>query len=167
MRFVLILAIVAGASFQQLPRNLPANNPVTDATRIDHGYRNPWMGTRLTVIVFVEPDCQACTESLGFYRRLTALPGLDGKSGRLVVMTTRALWPVKQALDEAKPPLKYHSIVTLPEDGRFRLVEFPTIAVFDGASKTIGRWTRRLSSAQEQDVVAAISKVTRSFGGNR
>ena len=167
MHFVLLLAIVASVSFQQLPPNLPANNPVTDPARIDYGYRNPWMGTSLTVIVFVEPACQPCMDSVGFYRRLAGMPALDGKAGRLVVMTTSGLWPVKRSLDEGAQPLKYHAIVTTPEDGRFRLIDFPTVAVFDGASRPMGRWQGRLTSAQEQEVVAAVSSVMRNIGRKR
>lgn len=116
------------------------------------------------VVVFAAERCPDCRTAIPFYRKLMALPRMDGKVRRLVIVAMDGLWPVKEILDPAK--LEPHRLTSGPYPGQKLpdVTKAPTVLLLDRAGKTIGKWEGALSAAQQEEIVQAVSKSTSGRG---
>src|SRR5687768_414674 len=51
------------------------------------------LGKASTVIIVFATDCKPCLQALPFYKKLMALPGMDGVERRMNMMTTDGALP--------------------------------------------------------------------------
>jgi hypothetical protein len=119
------------------------------------------LGTEATVVVaFASDRCPECRNAIPFYKRLLALPRMDGKTRRLIIVATDGLWPVKDVLDPQK--LEPNRLTSGPYPGRTLpgVTKTPAVMLLDPRGKTVGIWEGALSSAQQEAIVAAINKLT-------
>jgi hypothetical protein len=168
-RMVLMLAaacVLCSEAAAQTKRPLP--KPPDDPYSKPYDIKGLGLGTESTVVVaFASERCAPCTQLIPFYKRLLALPRMNGKVRRLVVVAVDGLWPVKLILDPHK--FEPHRLTSGPYPAQ-RLpgvTATPSLLLLDGAGKTVGKWEGGLSAAQQEDVIAAINKVTPSRGGRR
>ena len=114
---------------------------------------NVGMGSEATVLVVLDLDCQPCLESMPFYKKLLALPRMDGFKRRVVVLSKRGVVPIARMLDQQG--FKPHKLTSGPAAVR-EVETAPTVVVIGPNGKRRGAWTGRLTAAQEAEVFAAI-----------
>ncbi|MDQ3068835.1 MAG: hypothetical protein M3R55_03790 [Acidobacteriota bacterium] len=145
----LLLAVAGGA--QQPKKKLPKPPPMPTS----YDVKGLGLGKLSTVVVAMASDCKACLDAVPFYKTLLALPGMDGKARRLVVVAMDGVWPVKFKTDAAK--FTPHRLTSGPYPG----LDFPgvrrapTIVVLDAAGKQRGAWAGPLTPEQQKAVIAA------------
>lgn len=166
----LLIALVFIGSGQQRPPldKLPPTARVTDKARPDFGYMRPWAGSEVTVVVVYSVDCPACGSSVPFYKRLATAPGIDGKTGRFVVLTQGGVMPVTSEIEGHPEGFRLGTVAAYPADDRFGVREFPTLLIFDGRWKRRGEWRGRLTPQQEAAALATVKTILgESKGGRR
>lgn len=160
---LVLLALVAGEAAAQGKPPLPP--PPRDPHAGPYDMKGLGLGTEATVIVtFASEDCAPCVQAIPFYKRLLALPRMDGKARRFIVVAVDGLWPVKDVL--APHAFEPHRLTTGPYPAR-RLpgvVRTPALLLLDRAGRTIRVWEGPLSSAQQQEIIAAINRLTPGKG---
>ena len=109
------------------------------------------LGTDRTVLVLITPDC--CLGAISFYKTLLALPQMDGKARRLVILARDGVMPVGRVLDSAN--FKPHLLTSGPA-AVHEIRDAPTVIVLDPAGKRIGTWTGTLTQSQQGEILAAI-----------
>jgi len=119
------------------------------------------LGSEITVLVVVEPDCARCRDSIPFYKRLIALPRMDGKVRRLVVIGRKGVIPVQDMLQAAS--FKPHRLTSGPREPVAAIKEVPTIILLDANGKRMSMWTGVLTQQQEEQVVSAIRATSGTY----
>lgn len=109
------------------------------------------LGTDRTVLVLITPDC--CLEAISFYKTLLALPQMDGKVRRLVVLARDGVMPVGRVLDNAT--FKPHLLSSGPVEVD-NIRDVPTVIVLDPGGKRIGTWTGKLTQSSQEEILVAI-----------
>jgi hypothetical protein len=135
---------VLSARSQQIP---PGADPLVSST--------VGLGKEATVLIVISPDCQPCLESIAFYKKLLALPRMDGTARRLVILAQNGVIPVKRLLDEQN--FKPHGLTSGPA-ATHEIQDLPTLIVLDPSGKRRGNWTGKLTAKQEAEVLASIGK---------
>lgn len=150
---VVWLLLVALADAQQKPKKLLKQPPKPTS----YDARSVGLGKLSTVVVIMASGCKACFDAVPFYKRLLALPGMDGKARRLVVVAMDGVWPVKYKTDAVQ--FTPHRLTSGPYPGlNFPGVkEAPTIVVLDAAGKQRGAWAGPLTAEQQKAVIAAAT----------
>lgn len=157
------LMLVAAEQAKPPAPAAPANQPagIYDVKRLG-------LGTAFTVVVaFAAENCAPCRQSIPFYKTLLSLPRMDGKAGRLVVVATDGVWPVKNILDPNK--LEPHRLTSGPYPAR-RLpgvTAAPTVVLIDRTGTTVGKWEGPLSAGDQEAIVKAINRLGASKGRQR
>lgn len=123
------------------------------------------LGSEATVIVaFAAERCPECRRAVPFLRRLLALPRMDGKVRRLIVVATDGVWPVKDLLD----PLKFepHRLTSGPYPVRSLpgVTRTPAVLLLDPAGRIVGKWEGELSRPQEAEIVKALDALASMKG---
>ncbi|MDQ3068840.1 MAG: thioredoxin family protein [Acidobacteriota bacterium] len=137
----------------------PQAAPVMPRTNADAPYSlkgKKFLGRRLSVMVVFATECKPCVESIPFYKRLTELPVLDGKERKLIIFSQGGVWPVRDII-QAHPQKFEHNTISFPTTRRFDIKGVPTVLLINAAGDRIGEWPGKLSPAQEQRVIAAIT----------
>lgn len=150
---VVWLLLVALGAAQQKPKKLLKQPPKPTS----YDVRNLGLGKLSTVVVVMASTCKACFDSVPFYTRLLALPGMDGKARRLVVVAMDGVWPVKFKTDAMQ--FTPHRLTSGPYPGlNFPGVkDAPTIVVLDAAGRQRGVWAGLLTAEQQKAVIAAAT----------
>jgi hypothetical protein len=113
------------------------------------------LGKEVTVLLVLSPDCIPCRNSMGFYRRLIALPQMDGRLGRIVVLAQGGVVPMNRVLDESG--FKPHGVTSGPA-ATHEIRDLPFVVVLDRAGRRQGSWSGVLTLAQEEEVVARVKR---------
>lgn len=114
------------------------------------------LGKESTVIVVFATTCEACLKALPFYKKLLALPGMDGVERRMNVMTTDGAVPGTKALDANG--ITPHHLSSYPNYSAIDVPYVPsTVYVLNAAGQLIGKWTGALTVSNEEEIVAALS----------
>lgn len=149
------LALIGLMTFLPASQAAPAKpRPGADAPYSLKGKR--FMGQKLTVMVVFATECQPCVDSIPFYKRLSELPFLDGKSRKLIVFSQGGVWPVNDII-KAHPQKFDPETVSFPTTRRFDIKGVPTVLLINAAGDRIGEWPGKLTAAQERRVIAAIT----------
>ena len=160
---LVLLALVAGEAAAQGKPPLPA--PPKDPHAGPFDMKRLGLGTEATVVVaFAAEQCAPCRQAIPFYKRLLALPRMDGNALRLIVVATDGLWPVKDVLDSQR--FEPHRLNSGPYPAR-RLPGVsgtPALLLLDRAGKVVRVWEGPLSGAQQQEIIDAINKLTPGKG---
>lgn len=114
------------------------------------------LGERVTVLIFLEPECPACIGSMPFLKRLMTIRGLDGKAGRLIAIARNGVIPVKALIDEQG--FKPHRLTSGPAGAATAVHSAPAVLVLDGAGKRAGLWSGRLTNEQQREVIELIAR---------
>ena len=130
-------------------------DPVIPESEAD--IRKLGLGSASTAVIAVTGDCSACVESVDFYKRLMALPAVDGQSRRVVVVAMDGAMPARRLFEPHgfKPhsltsgPYKFKEIAGVSQPG--------TILVLDAAGNQRGKWVGPLTASQEQEVIRAMN----------
>ena len=158
-QLTLTRAIVLGAVLLILCP-VPVSVMETDGTPVVRSQTVSWssvgLGDKVTVLVFLEPDCAACVESMAFFKRLMTIPGLDGKAGRVVVIARNGVIPVKDLIDAAG--FKPHRLTSGPAGAAAAVQSVPAVLLLDGAGQRAGLWNGQLTEKQQQEVTELITR---------
>jgi peroxiredoxin len=102
-----------------------------------------------TLAVFLRSGCRYCTESMAFYRRLSAVP----KRARIVVFGAQTEETLNAYLKENgfKPDQVFRA-----KAGELKFFSTPTLAVVGADGKVRGVWRGQLDDKREKEVEAAI-----------
>lgn len=117
------------------------------------------LGKKATAfIVLGDQDCKDCVASMGFYKSLMKLPGMDGTERRVVVIAKDGVWPVKIVTD-AHGFLPHHlTSGPYPRRPVPGVTKAPAIVVLDAKGKERGKWEGLLDASQQKAIVAALTK---------
>jgi hypothetical protein len=124
-------------------------------TRDPLASENVGLGKISTVLLVLAPDCQACIDSMPFYRTLLALPKMDGVERRLVVLAQKGVIPVDRMLRAHR--FEPHKLTSGPA-ATHDVTDVPTVIVLDAKGVRLGAWAGRLTAGQEKAVVDAVIK---------
>ena len=126
-----------------------------------HDIRSYGLGNELTVVIAFGAECEACKESLPFYKRLLSANGMDGKRNRFVVLSTDGVAPVTVVLERAG--FKPHAVISYPRQSKLRELsdQAPELVILDASGRPLRTWRGRLSSTQETEVLELLSKSNR------
>lgn len=115
------------------------------------------LGTEATIVIAMSTTCTSCIESMEAYKRLTALPGMDGKGRRVVAVAMDGVWPLKDLAD----PLgfKPHRLTSgpYPRTHLPGVSEAGSVLLLDRDGKARGKWVGRLSADMERNIVSALA----------
>jgi hypothetical protein len=157
----LLIATHAAAQTPPSIDKLPPARTVTDRARPDYMYPQPWAGSAVTVIAVFGVECGPCQASVPFYKRLSAHPAIDRRAASFAVLAKGGIWPVIDAIQAHPQGFRAKPVASYPDDDRFAVRDLPTLLVIDGAWKERGRWTGVLSAAQEAEVFALVSQLSK------
>ena len=109
------------------------------------------LGSKVTILVVLAPDCQPCEATMGFYKALMALPVMDGAAGRVIVVA-RGVGPMSVILK--KHAFKPHRLTSGPAIARS--VPVPSVIVLNRDGQRAGAWAGLLDPTQEKEILRAI-----------
>lgn len=112
------------------------------------------IGEQRTAILVLSVDCRFCEASLAFYRRLSVLPGMDGRRGRLVVLSVGNPLEMERYLAESR--VIVHSVLALGHSGVTAVRIVPDVIVLDGNGVVLGSWAGRLTPELETAVLKLL-----------
>lgn len=110
-------------------------------------------GATRTVLVAVSSTCRFCTESMEFYRRLTAQERRFPEAIRIAFMS-------REPLDTLRDYLVQHKVeasATLEVPASFSVTGTPALFLLDPDARVIDGWLGRLHPDQEEDVWQALT----------
>ena len=114
------------------------------------------LGSNISVSVVFSAEDPTCLKQIDFYRRLLAVPGMDGKIGRLIVFTKDGASPAYRALKDRN--LKPHAVGSLPTAAGSLPTGLGSVAIFDKAGAILRSWNGFLSAAQQEDVLELVKR---------
>lgn len=128
-------------------RRSPSTYEVRD--RMDSVLGYDFAAAEKTLIVWVNSGCKYCTESMGFYRRLTAAP----RRAKLLVMGREAVEVITAYLEGHG--VRPDAVVSVPS-GRVRLYGTPTLVLVSGDGIVQSVWLGKLGLRDEDRVLRAL-----------
>lgn len=106
----------------------------------------------LTLLLGTASTCHFCTESMGFYDRLTKTARAKG---------VRVVGVTLESTQENRLYLQSHELqvdaVVSAQDNRINITGTPTLILVRDDGSIVGAWRGRLDSKQEEDVIQAVA----------
>lgn len=130
--------------------SVPASMPLQDPPNAED-WSPVGLGTKLTLLVVLSPDCASCEAGFGFYKELLRLPIMDGTAGRIVVVA-RGVGPMSDILKAHS--FKPHRLTSGPAFARS--IEVPSAILLDRTGKRTGTWRGLLDPSKQKAVRAAV-----------
>lgn len=122
------------------------------------------LGNKISVVCVFSGEDQECLRQIDLYRRLLAVPGMDGQSGKLILFTRDGAIPAYRTLKERN--LKVHSIGSFPSEAGGLPTELdglPTalgsIAILDRTGALVKKWNGFPSASQQKEVLELVHRL--------
>ena len=113
-------------------------------------------GQSASLLLVLSAQCRFCTESMPFYRALSALPVVTSGRVHLSVVSLQPLEPMRAYLDEHR--LAAASIMTVSESGVY-VRGTPTIVLTSRDGVVVNTWSGLLPEYEEKNVVKAVNNL--------
>jgi thioredoxin-related protein len=155
---VLIICALAmgGASAKQFWRGSPVN-AARDVYSI--GEKAPLLKNVQyadhdeTLLMFINSECQYCTASMSFYKRMTEAQRQAGGALQFVALSTEESASLQAYLD--KHGLVVDSAVSVDTSGlKFRST--PTLIAVNRDGRVLNEWVGQIASAREEEVMEVL-----------
>lgn len=117
------------------------------------------LGKTLSIAVVFSADCEECLKQVPFFKRVIALPGMDGTKGRFMVLTRNGAVPAFTALKNAG--FSGHTVGSYPEDPLELPSALGSVVILDRDGKILTRWSGAPSSPQQEDILAKLKSLLR------
>jgi hypothetical protein len=147
------------------PAHQPAAPHIQEVESTDAYLHRLGLGNTISVFFVFSAEDPTCMKQVNFYKRLLAVPGMDGKSGRLIMFTRDGLVPALQALKARS--LTPHATGSFPtalgvDTPGLAKGNLPTalgsIAILDKAGALLKSWEGFLSAAQQEEVLGFVQR---------
>jgi len=126
---------------------------------LDAYFRRLRLGTKASVIVVLSAQDPRVLEQVEFYRRLAAVPGMDGKGGRLILFARDGVVPATEALWTKS--FKAHVAGSYPEESGDLPTVIGSVAVLDATGSVLRKWSGFPSLEQQEEIVRVLERALR------
>lgn len=123
------------------------------------------LGKSGTLVIAFSSQCPYCIASVPFYKKLSAIPRMDGLDFRMIVLAMDGLDPVTDYL--ASAGLAPHTVASFPKARPLAIQGTPTVLLLEGDGRLKDSWVGQLTPEAEASILARVLGDTAETAGNK